>query len=50
MNIFMTGATGFLGNELLKTLHQRGHVITTLVRSPEKLSFPEGVNDCQRRN
>lgn len=43
MKIFMTGATGFLGNELLKKLHERGHSITTLVRSPEKISFPEGV-------
>jgi farnesol dehydrogenase len=43
MKIFMTGATGFLGNELLKKLHERGHSITTLVRSPEKVSFPEGV-------
>jgi farnesol dehydrogenase len=39
----MTGATGFLGNELLKKLHQNGHSISTLVRSPEKVSFPEGV-------
>jgi dihydroflavonol-4-reductase len=33
---FVTGATGFLGGELVKQLIGRGHVIAALVRSPEK--------------
>jgi len=44
MKIFITGATGFLGGQLLGALHQRNHEITALVRSPEKASFPDGVN------
>jgi len=45
MRIFLTGATGFLGQELLKALHSRNHQITALVRSPEKASvFPAGVH------
>jgi farnesol dehydrogenase len=44
MRIFITGATGFLGNELLKDLHARGHEIAALIRSPERATgFPAGV-------
>lgn len=32
----MTGATGFMGGELLRELHLRGHEITALLRSPLK--------------
>lgn len=38
MKIFMTGATGFLGNEILHALLTRKHQITALVRSPQKAS------------
>ncbi len=44
MRIFMTGATGFLGHELMKDLHARGHELTALVRSPERAAaFPADV-------
>lgn len=44
MKIFLTGATGFMGGELLKALHARGHEITALVRDPEKAKgIPAGV-------
>src|SRR5258706_3871177 len=44
MNIFITGGTGFLGNEVLKALHARRHRLTALVRSPERASrFPQDV-------
>lgn len=43
MKIFITGATGFLGNEVLKALHSRKHTITALVRTPQRAKFPEDV-------
>ncbi len=44
MRIFLTGSTGFLGQELLKTLHSRDHQLTALVRSPAKASaFPSAI-------
>jgi farnesol dehydrogenase len=48
MRIFLTGATGFLGHELLQGLHARNHEITALVRSPERAAgFPAGVRRVQ---
>jgi uncharacterized protein YbjT (DUF2867 family) len=42
MKIFLTGATGFMGGELLKALHARGHEMTALVRDPKKAKdFPQ---------
>ena len=38
---FVTGATGFLGGELVKQLIGRGHQVAALVRSPEKASLLE---------
>lgn len=43
MKIFVTGATGFLGNEALKALHARKHTLTALVRSPQRARLPEDV-------
>jgi nucleoside-diphosphate-sugar epimerase len=36
---FVTGATGFLGGELVKQLVGRGHQVAALVRSPEKATL-----------
>ena len=33
---FVTGATGFIGGEIVKQLIGRGHKVVALVRSPEK--------------
>jgi NAD+-dependent farnesol dehydrogenase len=44
MKIFMTGATGFLGNELLKKLQSSGHSVTALVRNPQKARLQPGVD------
>jgi len=44
MRIFITGATGFLGHELLRGLHGRRHDLTALVRAPEAAAMlPRGV-------
>ncbi|UTT44365.1 SDR family oxidoreductase [Exiguobacterium aurantiacum] len=37
MNIFMTGATGFLGGRLARELIHRGHNLCVLARTPEKV-------------
>jgi len=38
MRVFMTGATGYIGNAVAKTLLTGGHEVTVLARSPEKAS------------
>jgi NAD+-dependent farnesol dehydrogenase len=48
MKVFITGATGFLGQELLTDLHERKHEITALVRSPQRAAgFPAGIRRVQ---
>ncbi|MFC4682752.1 MULTISPECIES: SDR family oxidoreductase [unclassified Exiguobacterium] len=37
MNIFMTGATGFLGGRLARELIHCGHTLCVLARTPEKM-------------
>ena len=36
MRTFVTGSTGLLGNNLVRTLHQAGHEVWALARSKEK--------------
>ncbi len=44
MKVFVTGATGLVGRQLVKTLLKRGHEVLALVRSPKKAQLlPEGV-------
>jgi len=44
VRIFITGATGFLGHELLEALRARGHEMTALVRSrPRAAPLAPGV-------
>ncbi len=38
-NYFVTGATGFIGGEIVKQLTSRGHRVVALVGSPEKASL-----------
>ncbi len=43
MKIFMTGANGFVGTNLIRFFHKNGHQISGLVRSQEKAArFPAG--------
>src|ERR1700675_3565280 len=43
MNVALLGATGFVGSALLKEALDRGHVVTAIVRHPEKLEKREGL-------
>ncbi len=44
MKVFVTGATGFIGRHLCHQLHQQGHQVVALIRSPNKAAvLPEGT-------
>src|SRR5206468_12900516 len=50
VKIFMTGATGYLGSQLLQRLSSNGHEITALVRSEKGArDFPSGVSLVQAK-
>lgn len=38
MNILITGGTGFIGNELVKSLIKQSHTVTVLSRDPNKVT------------
>lgn len=43
MNVTVTGATGLIGSQLVRTLRDRGDDVTVLSRSPEKAQATLGV-------
>ena len=43
MHALVVGGTGFIGKHLCRELHDRGHDVTALSRSPERDSLPDGV-------
>ena len=43
MKVALLGATGFVGSALLKEAFDRGHVVTAIVRHPEKLEKREDL-------
>ncbi len=43
MKVALLGGTGFVGSALLKEALDRGHVVTAIVRHPEKLEKREGL-------
>jgi len=43
MHILLTGATGFIGGQLLRVLLQRGHQVTACVRNPARARPLPGV-------
>jgi uncharacterized protein YbjT (DUF2867 family) len=43
MKILVTGATGNVGGEVVRNLHQRGAEVRALARKPESVNFPVGV-------
>jgi uncharacterized protein YbjT (DUF2867 family) len=45
--ILLTGATGYVGGQLLPRLLEGGHQVRALVRDPKKRSLPEGAEPVQ---
>lgn len=43
MKLFVLGATGGTGNELVEAALRRGHQVTAFVRSPMKLEPRDGL-------
>ena len=43
MRILVAGGTGFVGQHLCRELHERGHEVTALARSPGGADLPAGV-------
>ncbi|WP_178918161.1 complex I NDUFA9 subunit family protein [Natronomonas gomsonensis] len=43
MRILVVGGTGFIGENLCRELHRRGHDVTALSRSPNEAGLPSGV-------
>lgn len=41
--IFITGATGFIGSHLLKTLVKKGYKVTILTRDPSKIKLTKNI-------
>ena len=46
MNIFLTGATGFLGTVLLRDLLLKGHTVTALVRAKDGTTALRRLSHC----
>jgi uncharacterized protein YbjT (DUF2867 family) len=42
MRVLITGASGFIGSQLLPHLHREGHDLRVLARTPERLRIPPG--------
>ena len=48
MRIVLLDATGFVGSALLKEALDRGHIVTAIVRHPEKLEKREDLTAKRR--
>jgi uncharacterized protein YbjT (DUF2867 family) len=47
--IFITGATGFIGSALTAELLRRGHYVSALTRPGSENKLPRGMQGCTRR-
>lgn len=45
MRILLTGATGYIGKQLLPILIERGHDVICCVRDAKRISFPKSITD-----
>lgn len=45
--ILVTGATGYVGGELLRPLAGRGHNVRAMTRNPGRSDFPDGVEGVE---
>ena len=45
--ILVTGATGYVGGELLQPLTDRGHHVRAMTRDPSRKDFPDGVDGVE---
>jgi farnesol dehydrogenase len=45
LRVFLTGATGFLGDAIARELRRRDHDVTALVRSPGRVAMAPGVRE-----
>ncbi|MES3518397.1 MAG: NAD(P)H-binding protein, partial [Natronomonas sp.] len=43
MRILVVGGTGFIGEVLCRELHERGHEVVAMSRSPDSVEFPAGI-------
>lgn len=43
MKVLIAGGTGFIGGYLCRELHERGHEVTAMARSPDDSALPDGV-------
>jgi len=46
--VLLTGATGYVGGELLPVLFERGHAVRAMTRDPSRARLPDGVEDQRR--
>ncbi|WP_458187478.1 complex I NDUFA9 subunit family protein [Haladaptatus sp. NG-WS-4] len=46
MKILVTGGTGFIGRNLVRTLDERDHEVTVLARNPDEASLPDDVEEA----
>src|SRR5689334_2206292 len=45
--LLVTGASGYIGSELIPELRRRGHAVRALARDPASKRFPPGVDARQ---
>ncbi|MFB6138278.1 MAG: complex I NDUFA9 subunit family protein [Halobacteriaceae archaeon] len=44
MDVLVAGGTGFVGTRLCRELHDRGHDVTAMARSPDGADLPDGAD------